>query len=357
MTPYQRVVAALEAAGSRRAGGLWTCAAHDDHHPSLGVDEAPDGRVLVHCFAGCPTELVVEALGLTMADLFPGGRAQLALFDAERFSPVRRSGWLALPPSSARDFAVATTFGRMLCVDGTFRRAVTGRQVIAVVLRGRSLDALCEALRCSRSHLRNLVGSWRDRRMAHRCDRRTLTLFVAPAGKCPACGADVGTNAALTDGTESETLLSRTEGHGERPSGQRFYAGTDTNPPEGSLEMLSTRGEPRNPTGGPVHEEDPGPHARRVVVTETPEGGRITARLYGGTPGTHRRVIELAAVLAGRTAADADPRPLRVQAYDGQRALELLERDVRASRWPPWGDGEAILEAIAEERRRRRWAA
>lgn len=37
------------------------CPAHEDAHPSLSVTER-DGRVLVHCHAGCPQEAVVGAL-------------------------------------------------------------------------------------------------------------------------------------------------------------------------------------------------------------------------------------------------------------------------------------------------------
>jgi hypothetical protein len=52
--------------------GRWIakCPAHGDRSPSLSVRELEDGRVLVHCFAGCPTELVLQALGLDFGDLF-----------------------------------------------------------------------------------------------------------------------------------------------------------------------------------------------------------------------------------------------------------------------------------------------
>ena len=47
------------------------CPAHDDKTPSLNakIGELGD-RVVVHCFAGCPTDAVVHALGWTMRDLF-----------------------------------------------------------------------------------------------------------------------------------------------------------------------------------------------------------------------------------------------------------------------------------------------
>lgn len=46
------------------------CPAHDDRSPSLAIRDA-DGRLLVHCFAGCSTEAVLAAAGLTFADLWP----------------------------------------------------------------------------------------------------------------------------------------------------------------------------------------------------------------------------------------------------------------------------------------------
>jgi hypothetical protein len=56
----------------RRAGGGWVarCPAHKDRSPSLSVREGADGRVLVYCHAGCRTEDVVAAIGLSMRDLF-----------------------------------------------------------------------------------------------------------------------------------------------------------------------------------------------------------------------------------------------------------------------------------------------
>lgn len=47
------------------------CPAHADKGPSLSIRETDDGRVLVHCFAGCSVHEVVQAAGLELADLFP----------------------------------------------------------------------------------------------------------------------------------------------------------------------------------------------------------------------------------------------------------------------------------------------
>lgn len=47
------------------------CPGHEDRRPSLSVREISDGRVLVHCFAGCSVCQVVAAVGLELSDLFP----------------------------------------------------------------------------------------------------------------------------------------------------------------------------------------------------------------------------------------------------------------------------------------------
>lgn len=46
-----------------------SCPAHDDKSPSLSLCEK-DGKILLHCFAGCTTQEIVSALGITMSDLF-----------------------------------------------------------------------------------------------------------------------------------------------------------------------------------------------------------------------------------------------------------------------------------------------
>ena len=61
----------VKAAGA----GKWKacCPAHDDRAPSLSIREADDGKVLLHCWAGCFTADVLAAIGLTVRDLFPAG--------------------------------------------------------------------------------------------------------------------------------------------------------------------------------------------------------------------------------------------------------------------------------------------
>lgn len=68
--PLELVLERLD--GVRRNGEGYTarCPAHEDDNPSLSVREGDDGRVLLKCFAGCGTEEVIGAVGMSMAELF-----------------------------------------------------------------------------------------------------------------------------------------------------------------------------------------------------------------------------------------------------------------------------------------------
>jgi hypothetical protein len=47
------------------------CPAHDDKNPSLGICQASDGKVLLHCWAGCSAADITTAIGLELRNLFP----------------------------------------------------------------------------------------------------------------------------------------------------------------------------------------------------------------------------------------------------------------------------------------------
>lgn len=106
----------------RRTGhGRWTanCPAHDSKSKSsLSIRELDDGRVLVHCFAGCEVHRVVEAVGLDIGDLFP--KQPAARGGGER--PERR------PFLPADVFEVARLEVGVVCViasDMTLKRHVS----------------------------------------------------------------------------------------------------------------------------------------------------------------------------------------------------------------------------------------
>jgi len=71
--PIDRVLNALE--NVRQKGDQYRakCPVHqkpESRKTTLSIKEKPDGQVLVHCFASCHYEEVLDAIGLTKTDLF-----------------------------------------------------------------------------------------------------------------------------------------------------------------------------------------------------------------------------------------------------------------------------------------------
>jgi hypothetical protein len=59
---------------AKRGGGAgWSakCPAHDDRRASLSIGTGDDGRVLLHCHAGCSLDAILAAANLETRDLFP----------------------------------------------------------------------------------------------------------------------------------------------------------------------------------------------------------------------------------------------------------------------------------------------
>jgi len=73
--PFEWVLSKLQdakpVAGTSQKAWKARCPAHADTNPSLSITLGDGGRALIHCHAGCAPESIVEALGLTMADLMP----------------------------------------------------------------------------------------------------------------------------------------------------------------------------------------------------------------------------------------------------------------------------------------------
>ena len=150
-TPLRIVLSRLRAKSLKvaKSGGkayVAQCPAHDDQIPSLSVSEGMDGRVLLNCHTGCTTENVVDALGLSLADLFvqcskKGRRPIVAtypyhgadgelLFEAVRFEPKtfrlrrpdRSGGWtwnlkgVKRVPYRLPELLEAVNEGRTICI-------------------------------------------------------------------------------------------------------------------------------------------------------------------------------------------------------------------------------------------------
>jgi len=67
----EKFIEALD--GVRKGSQSWMalCPSHNDTSPSLSISAGTDGRILVHCFAGCSIQEICDALGLQVRDLFP----------------------------------------------------------------------------------------------------------------------------------------------------------------------------------------------------------------------------------------------------------------------------------------------
>ncbi len=137
---YRRVVDALERHDCHPRGTAARCPAHDDRAPSLSVRQAEQfSGVLVHCHAGCRTEDVLAALGLTTQDLFDEPRQSAAGYAVVAEYPyVDEHGEVLFLKErrEPKDFRIKTPDGRY---GKNGARAVLYRlpEVLAAVADGR----------------------------------------------------------------------------------------------------------------------------------------------------------------------------------------------------------------------------
>jgi len=68
----EQILERLHGVQKNSTGWVSFCPAHPDRTKrSLSISRGRDGRALLKCFVGCPTEAIVAALNMTLADLFP----------------------------------------------------------------------------------------------------------------------------------------------------------------------------------------------------------------------------------------------------------------------------------------------
>jgi len=75
----KRILDKLEGVRSNEKGWQAKCPAHDDAIASLSAGVGEDGRVLLHCHAGCNVADICEAIGLEKKDLFHAGSLLLTI--------------------------------------------------------------------------------------------------------------------------------------------------------------------------------------------------------------------------------------------------------------------------------------
>ena len=87
--------------------GQWMacCPAHHDRTPSLKVTQRVDGKISLHCFAGCHINDICESIGIRVTDLYPNTnthpdevlpewkrqKLRKALFDAQLYVELARA--------------------------------------------------------------------------------------------------------------------------------------------------------------------------------------------------------------------------------------------------------------------------
>src|SRR6266404_6280187 len=69
--PVEKVLDRLKGVRTSLRGWVACCPAHHDREPSLSIGLGEEGQILLNCFAGCPLDRIVEAMGITVAELFP----------------------------------------------------------------------------------------------------------------------------------------------------------------------------------------------------------------------------------------------------------------------------------------------
>ncbi|KWT62886.1 hypothetical protein ADL21_06265 [Streptomyces albus subsp. albus] len=281
--------------GSRGRGASWQCPAHEDRSPSLSVTSGREG-VLLRCHAGCTTEEVVAALGLTMADLFdeplqPRERPQVVaeyaycdeqgelLYRVRRLEPgydgEKKTFRQYRPDGTAGVKGIRRVLYRLPEVVATAQAG----GVVYVVEGEKDADNLHAAAKVTATCNVSGAGKWRDEYTASLrgaekviviCDRddvgRKHAAAVADSVSAagipvqilePAAGKDISDH--LAAGLDFDALVPAT-----RTAPLRNDSSNSTEPPEGSVPAPAGISGTENQGGGPCW-EPPIPIPRHVL--------------------------------------------------------------------------------------------
>ena len=215
----RRIVAALKGRWAGKSG-MCRCPAHEDRTPSMSVSETRDGRVLVHCFAGCSQEAVIGAL--KAAALWPEGRV-IADPSYPSYLTTPADGMTNRDERRRRE-AARTIWAEAAPIAGTLgERYLRSRGIIAP-----------------------LPPTLRFARLKHRPDGR-----IKPAVVC-----------ALQDGRNRVTAI------------QRIFLRPDG--------LAKTDAEPKKPTLGPMGDAAVrmGPAGRVIGLAEGPETALAAQQIF-----------------------------------------------------------------------------
>lgn len=144
--PIELLLSRLEGVRNAGKGYRARCPACGGKSTKVSISEGDDGRVLLHAFCGCSPAQVLEAVGLSLADLFPTRLGPMS--DADRRQArqrAREAGLYAAIDVLAVEATVIQIAGRQLARwkflsvedDQRLAEAVTRVDGARMVLRGR----------------------------------------------------------------------------------------------------------------------------------------------------------------------------------------------------------------------------
>lgn len=113
--PVDRLLPCLD--GVRRHGTGWRADCPTGHRSrgALSIAAGDDGRVLLRCWAGCDALTVVQAVGLTLADLFPDRLPDYSPAGRRAAAEFRTlSGWKAALSVLGREATVVAIAARAI---------------------------------------------------------------------------------------------------------------------------------------------------------------------------------------------------------------------------------------------------
>ena len=137
----------------QRSGPGWRarCPACGGKSRKLSLSEADDGRVLLHCFAGCEAAAVVQAVGLTIGDLFPERLAPDTSEERRRRQRLAREAqWSAALDSLAVEGAVLLFAAEAVVAGAPIISEDFARLELAIQRIDGARSVLREEPRCSR---------------------------------------------------------------------------------------------------------------------------------------------------------------------------------------------------------------
>jgi len=117
---------------------MYQCPAHDDANPSLHVSRG-DRCALVHCFADCPRQAILAALGTLSAALTLPRVAELGTLGGAEACPALQSGKrrvVETPPEAARGSRYPRRSSSRTATRGASRIRIRSRSSLQTELLG-----------------------------------------------------------------------------------------------------------------------------------------------------------------------------------------------------------------------------